>query len=709
LFLFLHNTGNVKAVSDSVIVSSGYSNSVINANEPHTYYSGQTGVELNRMKITAPQSNLKPVSSGSMTFHSNILNPYIKNFKVVDLSNNQVLASMPSFNANVVDVIAVLIINPGETKELLLLGDIDYNVPSGTQFSVDMNHPNNLPFAEYDSGKPVSVSGKTFSRIIVVNPYPAIKELGESITKDKIEILWSTESANDDCTVIYSTKDSNLDDDTLVSGRDSEDYIFGSIFANSTGSNYSLTLRNQGSEAKFFQGKRAFYKVICYNKNRDRSVSLAHSFVLPGASSYEGISGLNIKNITDNSATVEWKSFRADISHILYGTENSLNGMNRVAKNNFLTNDHNLTLSGLLPNTPYYFHVLSNNDTTLAIASNVYNFTTKASLSNSVTKLGDGTYDLKEGDKVKLDNDLIVVPVYFTSGSDNFEFSNVKFDVYLGATKLTTTDFTRVGWNTKNVEAVATFYDNFNVKYNFKVYVEQLGRSNGVWNSKITFKSGDTIRQENIEIVKPEPIKPINQITNINEASQSLAQGNVNELLAQINQLRNQLREQETQIRYLKNLTSELSKISSTMQTAVNTFITYGVDDNTKRLGEGERAAVINSYKSAYGKLPNSESELNDVIKIANGRWPSATNTNSENKAKTEFRNIYKREANMNNANDNAAVTIMAYGLRQRAENRNLNSESAGLKIFRGIYGRMPQNTQDWNILQAITYSGATR
>jgi hypothetical protein len=201
----------------------------------------------------------------------------------------------------------------------------------------------------------------------------------------------------------------------------------------------------------------------------------------------------------------------------------------------------------------------------------------------------------------------------------------------------------------------------------------------------------------------------VDQITSINQSSQNLAQGNINELLFQINQLRSQVREQEAQIKYLQNLTTELSRVSATMQTAINTFVTYGVDDNTKRLGEGERAAVINSYQSAYGKLPNSETELNDVIKIANGRWPSATNVNAENRAKAEFKNIYKREANMNNANDNAAVTIMAYGLRQRAENRNLNSESAGLKIFRGIYNRIPQSTNDWNILQAITYSGATR
>ena len=422
---------------------------------------------------------------------------------------------------------------------------------------------------------------------------------------------------------------------------------------------------------------------------------------------------------------------------------------------------------------------------------------------NASTKLGDGTYDLVDGDKVILDNDLIIVPVYFSTGSGSSQFHNVKFDVYLGATKLTTTDSTRVGWSTKTFEAIAKLYDNFSAKYYFDVYVNQLGTTGGVWNSKITFKSGDVIspyiQSQDPVITKPSiDISNVNiknithnsatvqwnssnvdisyilygtenssngmnkvarnnfatsshslnlsgllsnttyyfyvvsnsgtsliiessiysfttkpsqndQITNINQTSQSLAQGNTNELLSQINQLRNQVREQETQIKYLQNLTTELSRISATMQTAVNTFITYGVDDNTKRLGEGERAAVINSYQSAYGKLPNSESELNDVIKIANGRWPSITNFNAENRAKAEFKNIYKREANMNNSNDNAAVTIMAYGLRQRAENRNLNSESAGLKIFRGIYGRIPQSTNDWNILQAITYSGATR
>lgn len=141
----------------------------------------------------------------------------------------------------------------------------------------------------------------------------------------------------------------------------------------------------------------------------------------------------------------------------------------------------------------------------------------------------------------------------------------------------------------------------------------------------------------------------------------------------------------------------------------IDNFINNGVDYNTRKLGKGERMAVISSYQLAFGKTPESDMEINDIIKIANGRWPSITSSSAENRANNEFENIYKRRANMNNTNDNAAITIMAYGLRQKAENRSLNSESAGLKIFKAIYNRLPQNTSDWNILQAITYSGATR
>ena len=156
-------------------------------------------------------------------------------------------------------------------------------------------------------------------------------------------------------------------------------------------------------------------------------------------------------------------------------------------------------------------------------------------------------------------------------------------------------------------------------------------------------------------------------------------------------------------------MVKDVKILSEKSQAAINKFITYGVDANTVKLGAGERAAVINSYKAAFDKLPETEAELADAIKIANGRWPSMTNDAAEKKAKEQFQKIYKKIADMNNANDNAAIKVMAYGLRQKAENRNLNSEKAGIKIFKDIFGSVPKTTEDWNTMQAITYSGATR
>ncbi|MFA4834033.1 MAG: glycoside hydrolase family 5 protein [Patescibacteria group bacterium] len=141
----------------------------------------------------------------------------------------------------------------------------------------------------------------------------------------------------------------------------------------------------------------------------------------------------------------------------------------------------------------------------------------------------------------------------------------------------------------------------------------------------------------------------------------------------------------------------------------INNFIKNGVDDNSRRLGEGERRAVVYSFKMAFSRNPETSEDLADIIKIANGRWPAQKSEAAKTQAKDNFKNIYKREPNMGSKNDEAAIMIMAYGLRQRAENRNLGSEKQGIKSFKDIFGRLPQTTEDWNIMQAITYSGAKR
>lgn len=211
----------------------------------------------------------------------------------------------------------------------------------------------------------------------------------------------------------------------------------------------------------------------------------------------------------------------------------------------------------------------------------------------------------------------------------------------------------------------------------------------------------------------PEETKELDRIQQTEEMfkkAQMLQEQKFDAILAELNELRSTVREQEAELKHLRKLASDIQNLTAAAKEALTKFVAYGVDANTKGLGAGERAAVARSYKQAYGKLPESEQDLSDMIRIANGRFPSKRSAGAENNAKAAFRQIYKRVPNlMTNQNDVAAIMVMAYGLRQPAVNRNLSSEQYGLQTFRRIYRRMPQGPEEWNIMQAITYSGATR
>lgn len=158
--------------------------------------------------------------------------------------------------------------------------------------------------------------------------------------------------------------------------------------------------------------------------------------------------------------------------------------------------------------------------------------------------------------------------------------------------------------------------------------------------------------------------------------------------------------------KYTSSLISGISGLEQSNVYALTNFIIYGTE-TTEILGAGERAGVLNSYKSAFGKLPKTENEWQDAVKIANGRWPSEKSEAALNKGKKEFKKVYLREPDMNNPNDNAAVTVITYGL--RPSDRNLNSEKAGILTFKHIYGYNPSSATDWDIARAIAYSGAVR
>ncbi|MEI6596926.1 MAG: hypothetical protein WCL13_01795 [bacterium] len=198
----------------------------------------------------------------------------------------------------------------------------------------------------------------------------------------------------------------------------------------------------------------------------------------------------------------------------------------------------------------------------------------------------------------------------------------------------------------------------------------------------------------------------LTQLEQILADSYAVYSENIDMILVNAKTVRSQSAEKITADKYLSNLTHNENNFLPVDANRLNFFITYGTV-GTKILGVGERAGVLGSYKSAFGKLPKTETEWQDAIKIANGRWPSERSTAAETKAKLSFKKIYARDAKMDNANDNAAVTVMAYGL--RPSQRNTNSEKVAIISFKYIYKRAPVTAIDWDMVRAIAYSGAKR
>ena len=181
--------------------------------------------------------------------------------------------------------------------------------------------------------------------------------------------------------------------------------------------------------------------------------------------------------------------------------------------------------------------------------------------------------------------------------------------------------------------------------------------------------------------------------------------GDVNQILTEMGVER----DAATEANYNETIVNKVvagSGITAKVRNTINNFVTYGTKA-TKILGAGERAGVVNSFQAALGKLPTTTEDWNDVVKIANGRWPNQRSTIAEDRATVNFRKIYLRDPDRSNPHDDAAVTVMAYGL--RPADRNLDSEKAGIRHFKSIYGYNPESATAWDIVRAIAYSGAVR
>lgn len=68
------------------------------------------------------------------------------------------------------------------------------------------------------------------------------------------------------------------------------------------------------------------------------------------------IEGPRILNLTSHSATIEWKTNKNGANHIRYGTISGHPDKSKYVPGG--SREHQMTLSGLQPNTTYYFYIM---------------------------------------------------------------------------------------------------------------------------------------------------------------------------------------------------------------------------------------------------------------------------------------------------------------------------------------------------------------
>ena len=174
------------------------------------------------------------------------------------------------------------------------------------------------------------------------------------------------------------------------------------------------------------------------------------------------------------------------------------------------------------------------------------------------------------------------------------------------------------------------------------------------------------------------------------------------ELLAGLKAIRNQADE----AKYIPLIKSDAIAfkvgLTAEQEATITNFVTYGVSDKTKKLGAGERRAVIRDYLETVAR---SDVKWDDVERITNGEKPVARNLEKERAqvgvALQVFKRIYGHNPNFKDAKEDLTWNTLLYRIRF---SRDLVKEREGVADFRRIFGRTPKSPLDWSAVRALGY-----
>jgi chitodextrinase len=387
------------------------------------------------------------------------------------------------------------------------------------------------------------------------------------------------------------------------------------------------------------------------------------------------ISSVMAGSLTANSTVISWVTNEVADTQVEYGTTISYGSQTNLST--ALMTNHSQSLIGLIANTPYHYRVKSKDASSNQSVSGDYTFITSSVVDTTAPVIS----SLSLGS-------ISNTSAFITWTTNETADTQVEYGLTSSYGSQTTLNTSMATSHSQSLSGLTA-----NTTYHYRV--------------KSRDAAGNLVQSEDRTFLTTADSQNNYDYTSLANLAQ--------ELVEQISRI-------EAETIYNNNkfvpLSKEgLKKYNAIIRTAGNTlttkdkyaiayFIHYGTK-TTQRLGSGERAGVLNSYKEAYGKYPQSIAEWQDLIKTANGRWPGKQSKDAESWAMLMFRKIYLRSNRSGDNTELNAIKIMAYGLRPYT--RNLNSEKASILTFIKIYRHYPISTREWDIIRAIANSGVSR
>jgi hypothetical protein len=135
---------------------------------------------------------------------------------------------------------------------------------------------------------------------------------------------------------------------------------------------------------------------------------------------------------------------------------------------------------------------------------------------------------------------------------------------------------------------------------------------------------------------------------------------------------------------------------------AMANFITYGISQETIRLGMGERRALLRDYLQT---VQRTDVVWEDMQRLATGRAPLTRNILAERGQASitlsTFIKIFGHKPNFQNTTEDFAWNTLLYRTRFP---RDLSKESKGLRAYRALYHHAPLSPLDWTTVRVLGY-----